>query len=303
MASRILRLGFTFVLAGTLTLAPSLAQAANLISEPDQYTFAQEYLLLLINQQRGAAGLHKLNLDPLAGQAAKQHADEMLAHDYFSHWDLTGRKPTRRFNLLGGFDAIGENIYHASNPQGGLQSLLDHAIETLMASEGHRKTILGANYTHVGLGLALSADNKQFYLAQEFVARLGGEYRFPLAARVGERPQVSGRYDPAVFEFAQLVVGYEEPPRPRDALWLNRTEEYRDGDRLLTGFSPKANLRFEGMETSHEIDVDPATGRFSCTPLLSFKNQPGTYYIFVWLKRLRGGEPLLAATAAVEVTR
>ena len=283
--------------------APTLARADNLLADPDQYTFAQEYLLMLINRERSAAGLDKVRLDPLAGQAAKQHADEMLAHNYFSHWDLTGRKPTRRFNLLGGFDAVGENIYYASNHRGGLQSLLDNAIETLMASTGHRKTMLGANYTHVGLGLALSADSKRFYLAQELVARLGGEYKFPLTARVGESPQVSGRYDPAVFGFAQLVVGYEEPPQPRDALWLNRTEEYRDGDRLLTGYTPRANLRFEGMETSHDISVEEAAGRFSCAPLLDYKNRPGTYYIFVWLKRLRDGEALLAATAAVEVSR
>ena len=292
------------VIAATLLLCllPSIpAHADSLIADPDQYGFAQQYLLMLINHERSQAGLGKVRLDPLAGQAAKQHADEMLAGGYFSHWNRDGLKPTRRFNLLGGFDAVGENIYYAHNHRGGIQELLDKAIATLMASEGHRKTILGANYTHVGLGMASSADGSQFYLAQEFMARLGGEYRFPLEARVGERPVVSGRYDPVVFEFAQLVVGYEDLPQPRDVLWLNRTEEYRDGERLLTGYTPHANLRFDGLETSHEIQVDSVAGRFSCAVLLDFKGKPGTYYIFVWLKHRSTGKGLLAATAAIEV--
>jgi uncharacterized protein YkwD len=290
-------------LACSYALTPAPAAGAPPISDTEQYTFAQEYMLLQINHERAIAGVDKVRLDPLAGQAAKEHADDMLAQGYFSHWDRAGLKPTRRFNLLGGFDAVGENIYFANNQKGGLQELLDQAIATLMASEGHRKTLLGANYTHVGLGFAVSADGKQFYLAQEFMARLGGEYRFPLEARVGEAPHVSGRYDPAEFEFAQLVVAYEELPQPRDPLWLNRTESYRDGDKLLTGYTPQTNLSFEGMQTSHEVQVDNTAGRFSCTVLLDFKGKPGTYYIFTWLKRKRTGEALLAATAAVEVRR
>jgi uncharacterized protein YkwD len=287
----------------TVALLPVPARAVSLINDPDQYDFAQQYLLLQINRERTHAGQKKVRLDALAGQAAKQHADEMLAGGYFSHWNAAGIKPTRRYNLLGGYDAVGENIYYASNHKGGLQDLLDGAIATLMASEGHRKTLLGANYTHVGLGLASSADGKQFYLVQEFVARLGGEYSFPLSAKLGSQPVVSGRFDPAVYEFAQLVVGYEEPARPRDALWLNRTAEYRDGDALLIGFTPQANLRFEGMETSHEIQVDARAGRFSCAVPLDYKHKPGTYYVFVWLKKRGGLDGLLAATAAIEVQR
>lgn len=282
---------------------PLTAHAVSLLDDPVQYTFAQDYMLQQINRERVGAGLDPVRLDPAAGQAAKQHADDMLAGGYFSHWDMAGLKPTRRWNLLGRFDALGENIYFAHNITGGLTELLDKAMETLMASEGHRRTLLGSNYTHVGLGFSANADGKQLYVAQEFIARLGGEYSFPLAARVGDQPQVTGRFDPGVFEFAQLVVGFEGLPEKRNVLWLNRTEAYRDGDKLLIGYTPYPNLSFKDMETSHEINVESDSGRFSCAVKLDYKSKPGTYYIFIWLKHRRTGEALLAAAAAVEVRR
>ena len=42
-------------------------------------------------------------------------------------------------------------------------------VDAWMASEGHRKNILNANFTHLGVGYGL-ADNKE-YFAQLFIGR------------------------------------------------------------------------------------------------------------------------------------
>jgi hypothetical protein len=286
-----------------LLLSAGVARAVEPdLSDPDTYAYAQRYLLLQLNQLRGRAGVGRVELDPLACQAAKQHATEMLSGRYLSHWNRQGLKPTRRYNLLGGYHSLGENVYRQRGGGGSLEERLQLMLDTLLQSEGHSQTMLGPNYTHVGLGFALSSDGRDFYGVQEFIVRVGGEYECPLSARVGETVEFSGRFDPRVFGLAYLVVGYEELPVPRDREWLSLTESYRDADKLVAGYAPDALQNFEGLETFHDIQVDSRQGWFRCPVRLDYKSREGLYYLFVWLTRRQTGEAVLAAVAAVEVT-
>ena len=127
----------------------ALAQPPDL-SDFDTYRLAQDYMLYLINQERSRAGLKRVRLDALASQAAKLHAEDMLKGGYLSHWNMEGLKPARRYNLLGGIDGLGENVFYTSGRLGTMHELIDEAMDTLMSSEGHRLTILGASYTTWG---------------------------------------------------------------------------------------------------------------------------------------------------------
>lgn len=298
-----LRLAVPLLLLAALLAMPLPATAALSFDDVSTYTFTQEYMLQAINRARDEAGLAPVRLDPLASEAARLHAVDMMENGFFSHWNLAGIKPTRRYNLLGGFDAVGENVYMGRNTASTAHELVDHAMATLLASEGHRKTILGTHYTHVGLGFALTPSGRTFYCAQEFVARRGGDYRFPLEAFVGEVRTVSGRYDPQQFRFLHVTVSFEELPSPRGQLWLNKTGAYKDGDKLIAGYSPVPNLVFNDMETYYNIVVDEQRGKFSCDVLFDYKGKEGTYYVSVWLRALSTGAEFPAATAAVEVRR
>ena len=286
-----------------LLLSAGAARAVEAdLSDPDTYVYAQRYLLLQLNQLRGRSGAPRVELDPLACQAAKQHAAEMLSGRYLSHWNRRGLKPTQRYNLLGGYHSLGENVYRQRGGGGSLEERLQLMLDTLLDSDGHRQTMLGGSYTHVGLGFALSDDGRDFYGVQEFIVRVGGEYRCPLSAQVGDTVEFSGRFDPRVFGLAYLVVGYEELPVPRDREWLSLTESYRDGDKLVAGYAPDARQNFEGLETFHDIEVDGQQGWFNCPVRLDYKSKAGIYYLFVWLTRRQTSEAVLAAVAAVEVT-
>lgn len=271
-------------------------------STPDAYRQAQEYALLLINEARAHAGVPLVAADPFTAQLAKQHAEDMLNSDYFSHWDMDGIKPTRRFNLAGGYHAISENIYYAMNGPSNTQDMLGKAMQVLMASEGHRRTILDPAHTHVGIGLALGRNGSAFYFDQQFITRVGGEYYCPLAARVGERIEFGGRYDASRFTLEHVILGYEDRPARRDRRWLNRSGVYKEGEKQFAGYCPNVGMYYNDLSTFHDIDVDAQSGIFKCRPVMSFKNRAGMYYLFLWLRDKQTNGLVLAAVASVDVT-
>ena len=67
-----------------------------------------DFALSLINSDRQANGLQNVTLSNV--NSGQQHAEEMLAHGYFSHWDTNGYKPYIRYTIAGGKGAVSENI-------------------------------------------------------------------------------------------------------------------------------------------------------------------------------------------------
>jgi hypothetical protein len=292
---------FSLLVFTLLILRFAPAHAAEDWDDPRFYRGAQEYMLESINKFRGKKGLPPVQLDAAAGQSAKAHAEDMLRADYFSHWDTTGNKPTRRWNLLGGYDAVSENIYYFGGMWPGMERLIDDAMKTLMNSSGHRATIMDPAHTHVGLGFAVDLDTKKFYVDQTFVTRVGGDYSCPVTAHVGDSVEFDGQFDAQLYEFEQVILGYEEPAQPRSPKWLNGTGSYGDADRLVAGFSTDRHITFRGMATYN--DVSCKDGSFSCRAKLDFKGREGLYYLSLWLRDKRSGQTFIAATATVDASR
>jgi hypothetical protein len=103
----------------------------------------------------------------------QHHAENMLIHDYFSHWDVQGLKPYTRFTLLNGSGSVQENIAYYYNSAG-----INHreALEILeyemmyndaMHDWGHRDNILDPHHNKVCIGIAF--DSTHLYLVQDFV--------------------------------------------------------------------------------------------------------------------------------------
>lgn len=290
----------TGIAALLLMLCFTSARGQESVFSTEDYEFAQRYTLLRINQERTRAGVSRVDLDPLASHAAKLHAEDMLDGEYLSHWDRQGLMPSRRYNLLGGYDSVGENVYYQHGPTMSLEDQLNLMMDTLMDSAGHRKTILDPSYTYVGLGFALNSSGTEFYASQEFIVRIGGEFSCPLTARVGDTVEFSGRFDQNRYDLEHVVASYTDPPQPRERSWLMRTGSYQIGGKPFAGYSPDRNLRFQGMETYYSITVDPQSGRFRCQAVLNYKNRPGMYYLTLWLREKASGQSVMAATATVD---
>ncbi|WHY87592.1 CAP domain-containing protein [Neobacillus novalis] len=100
----------------------------------------------LTNTQRSKNGLPALKADIQLNSVAQKKALDMQQNHYFSHTSPTYGSPfdmMRDFGVT--YKSAGENIAQGQrSPQ--------EVVTAWMNSEGHRKNILSANYTHIGVG-------------------------------------------------------------------------------------------------------------------------------------------------------
>lgn len=143
-------------------------------------------LAALVNQARQQAGLPPLKLVETLSQAARYHAADLGAEDYFQH-DTYDRSTSdldwvcawwqRVEAYYPNFNLLGENIAAgASTPE--------MALELWMNSDGHRANILAPEFREIGIGYAQADSAYQHYWVQDFSA--GDSY--PLVIE-GEQPR------------------------------------------------------------------------------------------------------------------
>lgn len=98
------------------------------------------------NWEREDESLSLLTLDVERSRVAQAHAEEMVNLGYFSHIDARGENfRDRLLNAGVNFDFGGENIAYGT--------VLGQEVVTLWMGSGiHRRNILNATYTRVGLG-------------------------------------------------------------------------------------------------------------------------------------------------------
>jgi uncharacterized protein YkwD len=102
-------------------------------------------MLALINEARGAAHLRSLQADESLAAVAREHSIDMQAHGFFGH--VSPSKGSTEDRLRGAhllYSLIGENVARSTSARA--------AHESLMNSPAHRAVILGAEFTHVGIG-------------------------------------------------------------------------------------------------------------------------------------------------------
>ena len=147
-----------------VTPAPTAAVTPAPTEETRPVSGDVQTLLQLINTDRAKNGLSALTPDSSLSAAALSHSLDMQANGFFSHTSPTygsfqARLAASGIRTLG----AGENIARYAT--------LEKAHAALMASEGHRANILGANYTHVGLGIVYDS-SQGAYTITEWFARL-----------------------------------------------------------------------------------------------------------------------------------
>jgi uncharacterized protein YkwD len=132
------------------------------------------YALTLINNDRQSNGLENVTLSNI--NSAQIHADNMLQHDFFSHWDPNGYKPHMRYTLAGGQGSASENcawMYSSGfiDPKEALEDLQWQMMyDDSDSNWGHKNNILTPFHNKVSIGISYN-DNK-LYFVQDF----GNEY-------------------------------------------------------------------------------------------------------------------------------
>jgi uncharacterized YkwD family protein len=137
--------------------APAPAPAAPKPAAPapatgDVAQFVQQ-VIDLTNAQRSKNGLPALKADSQLNGVAQKKSVDMAQNNYFSHTSPTYGSP---FDMMRDFGvtyrSAGENI-----AQG--QRTPQEVVTAWMNSEGHRKNILSANFTHIGVGYEKSGNH------------------------------------------------------------------------------------------------------------------------------------------------
>ena len=126
------------VLGGTaLLLMPALAPASAIQNE-------QATLLRAINSARAHYGLAPVRVGPRLERAARAHTQSMLATQVFAHGSFAARMQQFHVNA----PLLAENLAWAT----GADATADAIVRAWLASPPHRRNLLDATFTLVGIG-------------------------------------------------------------------------------------------------------------------------------------------------------
>lgn len=115
----------------------------------------------LTNAQRQRNGLKPLTMDPHLSSVARKKSLDMANNNYFSHNSPTYGSPFDMMRDFGvQYKTAGENIARG-------QTTAEQVVDGWMNSEGHRRNILNANYTHIGVGHSTKGN----YWTQMFIGK------------------------------------------------------------------------------------------------------------------------------------
>lgn len=255
-------------------------------------------LVAQINADRRASGLPPVEFSEELSAAADVHCREMLAEDYTSHWNLAGWKPYLRYAQAGIRDATSENIHSAWSSGGKQGSVWERMLEghrAFMAErpplDGHRRSILGAWHTRVGIGVAYNDHGLR--MVEVFGARHAELDPTALRATLHDKVEVSGRLLDASGRLLGIGVYYEPLPGPMTRAELQASGSY--------GLPEEEQIERPVLHAGRYVDgtigtVTTSGSRFKM--LLRFwKGKPGVYTVAVWIEPRRGPSFIGAMTA------
>ncbi|WP_354697440.1 sporulation protein [Paraconexibacter sp. AEG42_29] len=108
-------------------------------------------VLCLVNNERVSRGIPALTADARLDVASQQHAEDMVARDYFAHASLDGRTPPDRAQAAGYPSSfVGENIAYGN-------TTARETVAQWLKSDGHCRNFMSSRYQHLGVGAAPGA--------------------------------------------------------------------------------------------------------------------------------------------------
>ena len=142
------------------TTAPAPSQQPSTQAPVGISQMAQQ-VIDLTNNERKKNGLAPLKADTSLSKVAQTKSNDMETKHYFSHTSPTYGSPfdmMRDFGVT--YKSAGENIAMG-------QTTAQQVVTAWMNSEGHRKNILSASYTNIGVGFT----SKGNYWSQMFIGK------------------------------------------------------------------------------------------------------------------------------------
>ena len=265
---------------------------------------AQEKRVLFerINRDRTLHGVAPVEYDPRAALVGDLFCLDGALSGSWGHWDLQGRAPYVRWGLSGGVDFHAENAAAWSADSGRLDTpvteILLSSHESMMAEappdDGHRRTILDPQWTHVGIGLG--SVGGQFRMTQEFT-RVGFEWvEVPAEpVRPGTRVVFAGKPLPD-WEVGLIEVRFEPPPQRLTHKEVTQRGSYGYPPAILNERPPIVSA-FPVVQDRSAIEIH--RGGWLSFPF-RLDRGPGYYFVLCYLQHVgANGTAMTPATAAM----
>lgn len=271
---------------------PRISSSAQQASDFERFAELRANLLEMVNEERAVDKAPLLAIDDLATRVATNHAIEMAAHEFASHWSRNGYKPYHRYSFAGGTHATQENVSAADNTWSNKLSDLKQDTSYLHLrlyqetppNDGHRKTILAPQHTHVGFGIAV--DRLRLRVVELFVAKYLEVKPVPREATPKSEILFAAKMLKRDHTLNHVEVCYEPLPKPPDMSWLREARSYAmpEPSRVLRPKVMPPYMYSDSTRGDIEMDLD---GGFS-VPITLFEDKPGIYTIVAWIKRGSG---------------
>jgi uncharacterized protein YkwD len=245
---------------------------------------AQRYVLDLVNRDRKKAGLPPVAWDDTAAKAGQRHAEDMASKGFTGHIGSDGSTPELRHTDAGGSAMVMENaacfadaLNRELDPDprftvDELERIERTFIEEVPPMDGHKRNILTAWHTSLGVGLAKTTGLEIVCMAQEFLDEYGEHAPLPKKAKVGDKITVSGAgREPATI--GAVGVARVEKPKPAKAEVLLKTGVYA---------IPKPYVIYFPKGYKTPIPLQMTGSSYSIEIPLNDRGKPGIYEVSVW---------------------
>ena len=258
-------------------------------------------LFARINRDRTQHGLPPVLWDERAAAVARGTTRRQIAERTNGHFLLDGFPPYARLSAGADFGMGRENAAAFMSEAGRLHEpaeALALRAETEMLNErpprdSHRRTILEASATHVGIGWAM--EGGEFRLSSEFTARGYERLRVRRTGR-GASVEVDGESLPgAVLRYA--TVAREPVPKPISRREANGRESYSYPTPRLMILPDGSRERGVGIRTVHRLSLGPGADFFFSYDF----DAPGLWTFVLYFQRRGPGAPEAGASVTVLV--
>jgi hypothetical protein len=277
----------------------------------------RDRMVRLINRDRVAYGLKPVQLDMQASLVGDAYCERQIRNHTTGHYTTDGLAPYMRYSFAGGNDGVSENAAAWSADYAftdrALYEMLGRSQDAMMGElpprDGHKRTILDPNATHVGIGLAW--EKGEFRLVQEFVRRYVDWTRpLPRSARNTETVALAGRVKPGMrieaitvhheplpetlaAHVASAIDSYSLPDARKEYLPRLRTDVTRasDGSLVVSRRTYENGTRGDfhaGSDGSFSFDI-------------TFTEGAGIYTVVVWVSRGEGQKAIGASNISIRV--
>jgi hypothetical protein len=260
-------------------------------------------ILEMINEERDVAKVSPVELDDLATEVATKHGVDMVTNEFASHWGSDGLKPYQRYSFAGGIHATEENVSAADNTWSMKVSDLKQDTAYLHVRlyqekppyDGHRRTILAPQHTHVGLGIVVH--ELRLRLVELFVAKYVEIRPIKQAAKPGAELLFTGKMLRSGYSLHHVEVFYEPLPTRPELNWLRQPRPYSlpNESRVLRPKIAPPFIYSDGQPGMVDITRD---GNFRA-PVRLYREKPGIYTVVAWIKRDKSDDAFPATAVCI----